>query len=45
MTAFKIQKFKEELGYIQEIFLSIYNRFLAAINHIDYHHSKTYNNT
>ena len=45
MTAFKIQKFKEELGCIQEIFLSIYNRFLAAIDHLDYHHSKTFNDT
>ena len=27
MTAFKIKKFKEELSYVQEIFLCMYNRF------------------
>ena len=45
MTSLKIQKFKEEVNYVQDIFQSIYRWFLAAIDHLDYHHSKTSNDT
>ena len=43
LTSFKIFKFKEEVNYLHEIFKNIYQWFLAAIDHLDYHHSKSDN--
>ena len=41
----KIVKFKEEVTYVHDIFENIHHRFLAAIDHLECHHSSTTNET
>ena len=38
-------KFKEEVTYVHDIFENICHRFLAVIDHLEYHHSSTTNET
>ena len=45
LTSIKIFKFKEEVNYLHDIFKNIYQHFLAAIDHLDYHPSKSDNRT
>ena len=40
----KFEKFKWEIHYIMKIFHSIYKKFLAAIDHIEYHPSQMQSN-
>ena len=37
MTTLKILKYHEEVQYLSSIFDKIYHKFLAAIDHLDYH--------
>ena len=39
MTTLKIVKFREEVQYLSSIFDKIHHKFLAAIDHLDYHAS------
>ena len=39
MTALKIVKYQEEVQYLSNIFDQICHKFLAAIDHLDYHAS------
>ena len=39
MTTLKIIKYQEEVQYLSNIFDKIYHKFLAAIDHLDYHAS------
>ena len=39
MTTLKIVKYREEVQYLSSIFDKIYHKFLAAIDHLDYHAS------
>ena len=43
LASLKIVKFKEEVLYVHDIFENIHHRFLAAIDHLEYHHSSTTN--
>ena len=45
LASLKIVKFKEEVIYVHDIFENIHHRFLAAIDHLEYHHSSTTNET
>ena len=45
LASLKIAKFKEEVSYVHDIFENIRHRFLAAIDHLEYHHSSTTNET
>ena len=45
LASLKIVKFKEEVIYVHDIFENICHRFLAAIDHLEYHHSSTTNET
>ena len=40
----KFEKFKWEIHYIMKVFHATYNKFLTAIDHIDYHPSQIQNN-
>ena len=44
LASLKIVKFKE-VTYVHDIFENIHHRFLAAIDHLEYHHSSTTNET
>ena len=43
MTTLKIVKFQEEVQYLSSIFNKIHHKFLAAIDHLDYHASSENN--
>ena len=43
MTTLKIVKFQEEVQYLSSIFDKIHHKFLAAIDHLDYHASSENN--
>ena len=45
LALLKIIKFKEEVTYVHDFFENIHHRFLAAIDHLEYHHSITTNVT
>ena len=45
LPSLKIFKFKEEVNYVHGIFENICHRFLAAIDHLEYHHSSPTNET
>ena len=43
LASIKIFKFKEEVNYVHDIFKNICHRFLAAIDHLEYHLSNSNN--
>ena len=45
LASIKIFKFKEEVNYVRDIFKNINWWFLAAIDHLEYHSSKSNNGT
>ena len=45
LASLKIVKFKEEVIYVHDIFENIRHRVLAAIDHLEYHHSRITNET
>ena len=45
LASLKIVKFKVEVTYVHTIFENIHQRFLAAFDHLKYHHSSTTNET
>ena len=45
LASIKIFKFKEEVSYVHDIFLNVQHRFLAAIDHLEYHYPSTLNGT
>ena len=41
----KLEQFHVEIEYMYKVFHTVFKKFLTAIDHIDYHPSKTQNTT